>query len=297
VRRLLAAAAVALALLVVLVAPLRPGAPAARAADTSVYSGLGTWISIFGTRAYTSPTTVAAAMASRGVKTVYLETSNYSQAADIVRPEQLGTLVDTLHAAGLRAVAWYLPGFVKPAVDLRRALAAVQFTTPSGGRFDGFALDIESTAVKQASVRSARVVALSRQLRAAVGTDYPLGAIIPSPRGMEIKPAYWPSFPYAQLAETYDVFLPMVYWTYSVKGPDGAYGYLAWALALLRAGVGNPDVPIHLVGGTSYRGTPAEQQAFARLVADDGRLTGWSLYDWFGTRPAAWKALDAIPQS
>jgi hypothetical protein len=299
VRRPLAVAVVALSLaaVLVLVVPLRPGAAPARAADTSVYSGLGTWISIFGTRAYSSPTTVAATIASRGVKTVYLETSNYSQPFDIVRPAQLGALLDALHAAGLRVVAWYLPGFVKPAVDLRRALAAVQFATPSGGRFDGFALDIESSAVKRSTVRSVRVVELSRQLRAAVGADYPLGAIIPSPRGMQIKPAYWPSFPYEQLAATYDVFLPMVYWTYSVKGPDGAYGYLAWALALLRAGVGNQDVAIHLVGGTSYRATLAEQQAFAQLVADDGRLTGWSLYDWFGTKPAVWKALAAIPQS
>src|SRR5262249_5989120 len=162
------------------------------------YSGLGTWISIYGTKAYNSPTTVAATIASRGVKTVYLETSNYSQAADVVRPAQMGLLLDALHGAGLRVVAWYLPGFVTPAVDLRRALAAVQFTSPSGGRFDGFALDIESSAVKRVSVRSARVLALSRQLRAAVGPDYPLGAIIPSPRGMQIKPAYWPTFPYAQ---------------------------------------------------------------------------------------------------
>jgi hypothetical protein len=289
--------AVSVAVLALLVVPLRPGGAQARAADTSVYSGLGTWISIFAAKAYTAPTATAMTMASHGVRTVYIETSNYSQKADIVRPEQLGALIDAVHAAGMRAVAWYLPGFVKPAVDLRRALAAVQFTSPSKARFDGFALDIESSAVRRATVRSARVVAFSQQLRDAVGADYPLGAIIPSPRGMQIKPAYWPAFPYAQLAETYDVFLPMVYWTYSVKGPDAAYGYLAWALALLRAGVGNADVPIHLVGGTSYRATVDEQKAFAQLVADDGHLTGWSLYDWFGTKPAVWKALAALPQS
>jgi hypothetical protein len=286
----------ALAATLLLLLPLRPGEAPARAADTSVYSGLGTWISIFATKAYASPSSVAASMASRGVKTVYVETSNYSQRDDVVRPAQLGALVDSLHAAGLRVVAWYLPGFVKPALDLRRAVAAIQFTTASGGRFDGFALDIESSAVKRTAVRSARAVALSRQLRAAVGADYPLGAIIPSPRGMQIKPAYWPAFPYAQLAETYDVFLPMVYWTYSVKGQEAAYGYLARALAHLRAGVGDADVQIHLVGGTSYRATVEEQRAFAQLVTDDGRLTGWSLYDWFGTKPADWKALAAIPQ-
>jgi hypothetical protein len=294
-RSLVVLALVAVAL--TLAAPLRTGAPRARAADVSVYAGLGTWISIFGTKAYAQPDAVATAIAARGVKTVYLETSNYSQAADIVRPAQLGTLVDALHARGLRVVAWYLPGFAKPAVDLRRALAAVQFTTATGVAFDGLALDIESTVVKRPAVRTQRVLALSRQLRTAVGDSYPLGAIIPSPRGMQIKPGYWPDFPYAQLADVYDVFLPMVYWTYSTKGPDGAYGYLAWSLELLRAGTANPDLPIHLVGGTSYRASVDEQQAFAQLVANDGHLQGWSLYDWFGTKPAVWRTLAAIPQS
>lgn len=291
-RSLLATAVVAVTLAAA--ALLGTGRPAP-AADASVYSGLGTWVSIFGAKAYAQPTAVATSMTARGVKTVYVETSNFSQPVDVVRPAQLGALVDALHAQGLHVVAWYLPGFVKPAVDFRRALAAIHFTTATGGTFDGFALDIESSAVKRATTRTARVLAVSRSLRAAVGADYPLGAIIPSPRGMQIKPAYWPAFPYAQLAGIYDVFLPMVYWTYSVKGPDSAYGYLAWALALLRAGAVNPDLQIHLVGGTSYRATLAEQQAFAQLVTDDGKLTGWSLYDWFGTKPAVWKALAAIP--
>jgi len=294
VRRVLAV----FALLVSLTGLLLPAdhrAQAARSADVSVYAGLGTWISIFGTRAYTQPNVVAAAVAGRGVKTVYVETSNFSQPVDVVRPDQLGPLVDALHASGLRVVAWYLPGFAKPALDLRRALAAVRFTTATGGTFDGFALDIESTAVKRVAARTARVLTLSQQLRAAVGDGYPLGAIIPSPRGMQIKPAYWPGFPYAQLATVYDTFLPMVYWTYSTKGPDGAYGYLAWALASLRTAVGNPDIPIHLVGGTSDKATAEEERAFAQLVVNDGGLQGWSLYDWFGTKPAAWKALATIP--
>jgi hypothetical protein len=295
VRRPLALALVALALSAAI--SLRPGGQSAGASDASVYSGLGTWISIYGTKAYNRPNEVAASIAARGVKTVYVETSNYSQPADIVRPGQLGTFVDALHARGLNVVAWYLPGFVKPALDLRRSLAAIHFATPAGGAFDGFALDIEATAVKRVGVRTQRMLTLSRELRAAAGDSYPLGAIIPSPRGMQIKPAYWPAFPYEELADIYDVFLPMVYWTYSTRGPDGAYGYLSWALFLLRSGAGNPDVPVHLVGGTSYRASDDEERAFAQLVANDGHLQGWSLYDWFGTSAPAWKALAAIPSA
>ncbi len=293
-RRLpLLAALAGLAAALALAAALPSAAPA-RASDASVFAGLGTWISIYGSKAYSQPETVAAAIAARGVKTAYVETANFRQPVDVVKPAQLGRLVDALHALGVEVVAWYLPGFVRPALDERRALAAMRFRTAQGGAFDGFALDIESTAVRRVSVRSERVLALSRRLREAAGPGYPLGAIIPSPRGMEIKPAYWPGFPYAQLSTLYDAFLPMVYWTYSVRGPDAAYGYLARALAILRGAVG-AEVAVHLVGGTSYTATPEDQRAFAQLVADDGRLLGWSLYDWFGTKPAVWRSLAGIP--
>ena len=44
----------------------------------------------------------------------------------------------------VKVVAWYLPGFVKPAVDARRARAMLTFRTPKGAAFDGVALDIEN---------------------------------------------------------------------------------------------------------------------------------------------------------
>jgi len=290
VRALLTASAAVLVLLVL------PGC--ARAAPSiAAYRGLGTWVSIFGAEAYSNPDAVAASIAARGVKTVYMQTGNYSQVDDVVEPVQLGLFVDALHARGVRVVAWYLPGLRTPAVDLRRSLAAVRFETLTGGRFDGFALDIESSAVKRPALRTRRLLALSRQLRAAVGPGYALGAIIPAPRGMEQAPKYWPGFPYAQLAGIYDVFLPMVYWTFSVKGPDGAYGYLAWSLAILRAATGNPRLPIHLVGGTTDHAKLTEVQAFAQVAHDDGPLEGWSLYDWFATKPAAWPILEGIQPS
>ena len=287
-RALLTASAAAAVLLFVL-----PGCAGA-APNVSPYRGLGTWVSIFGTQAYLSPDSVAAAIAARGVKTVYVETGNYSQPDDIVRPTELGVFVDALHMHGVRAVAWYLPGLRKPAVDLRRSLAAIHFETPGFGRFDGFALDIESSAVKWPALRTKRVLALSHELRRAVGSGYALGAIIPAPRGMEQVPKYWPDFPYAQLARIYDVFLPMVYWTFSEKGPDGTYGDLAWSLAILRDATGNPRLPIHVVGGTTDHAKLAEVQAFAQVVHDEGPLVGWSLYDWFATKPAAWPVLDSI---
>jgi hypothetical protein len=262
--------------------------------DVSAYDGLGTWVSIYGAKAYSQPTVVAAAIATKGVRTVYVQTGNFSQTVDVVQPEQLGAFIDALHADGVKAVAWYLPGLAKPAVDLRRALAAVRFSTPAGGSFDGFALDIESAAVKRVAVRTRRVLALSQQLRAAVGPDYALGAITPSARGMDIVKTYWPGFPFADLAKIYDIFLPMDYWSFSVHGSDATYGYIARSLALLRRQIGNPDVPIHLVGGVTGKTRAVDDEAFAQFVADDGHIAGWSLFDYFATKPAEWPMLQAI---
>ena len=111
---------------------------------------------------------------------------------------------------------------------------------------------------------------------------------------MDIVKTYWPGFPFADLAKIYDVFLPMDYWSFSVSGPDATYGYVARSVAILRAQVGNPDVVIHLVGGTTGKTKAVDDQAFAQLVADDGHIAGWSLFDYFATKPAEWRVLQTI---
>jgi hypothetical protein len=179
---------------------------------------------------------------------------------------------------------------VKPALDLRRSLAALRFRTPRGDSFDGFALDVEAAEVKP-PLRTRRLLALSRALRSAVGPETVLGAIVPSPRGMELSPTYWPGFPWAELKGFYDLFLPMVYYSYRVDGPDAVYGYLARSLAILRRQTGDPNTPIHLIGGVADRTDALEAEAFAQLVSDDGALVGWSLYDWATMSSLAWKQL------
>lgn len=290
-RALVVVAAVALSLAI---AAGALAGPSRSKATPDFYKGLGTWIDVYDAKAFANPEATAVAIASHGVQTVYVETSNSKQTFDIVKPEALGRFVDALHHNEIEVVAWYLPTLVKPALDLRRSFAAMRFVTPEGGRFQGFALDIEAPDVKSAALRNARVLALSRQIRAAAGPDLGLGAIIPSPRGMEIRPAYWPSFPYAQLAGFYDVFLPMTYFTGTVKGADAVYGYLARSLAILRTKTQSPDLSIHLIAGVADRATLPEVQSFAQLVADETQIGGWSLYDFFTTRAAEWHALAGL---
>jgi len=283
-----------LAILTALVSVFAAAAtPAAKTADAPVFGGLGTWVDIYDGPVYAAPERTAERIAARHVQTVWVETANDGATVDVVNPIQLGRFVDALHAQGIRVVAWYLPGHVKPAVDLRRSLAMLAFRSPTGGAFDGIALDIESTKVRNVSLRSSRAVALTRQVRQAAG-DVPLAVIPFNPRGLERRPATWPRFPWVQLAASVDAFVPMVYTGGSMKGFDATYGYVTRALRLLRAQTGNPDVQIHVAGGVADRLGPNELAGFVAAVGDDGGTIGVSLYDWMTTSPRAWKALAVL---
>ena len=265
-------------------------APAADRADASVFGGLGTWVDIYDAPVYAAPERTAQRMAARRVKTVWVETANYGASVDVVDAVRLGRLVDALQARGIRAVAWYLPGHVRPALDTRRALAMLAFRTPRGGAFDGVALNIESTRLKNTALRSQRAVALARELREAAG-DTPLAIVPFNPRGLERRPSTWPRFPWAELAESADAFAPMIYTGGAYTGFDATYGYVTRALRLLRANTGQPDVQIHVAGGVANRLGSEELSGFAAAISDDGSTIGVSLYDWMTTPPGAWKSL------
>jgi hypothetical protein len=267
-------------------------AGAAEPRDTSAYQGLGTWVDIWDGAQWAKPEAAVARMRDLGVTTLYLETSNYSQAVDLLRPPALGRFVDAAHANGLRVVAWYLPSFANVARDLRRSLAAVRFRSPKGEAFDSFALDIEAKVVPSAAKRSMRLLGLSRALRKAVGPDYPLGAIIPAPRGMDLNPKYWPGFPYEGLAKTYDVFMPMGYFTYRTKTGAATRAYTEANAELFRARAGDEGLAVHLVGGLAGSATVAQVRAFAAAAANEGAL-GASLYDYATTSAAQWRVLSA----
>jgi hypothetical protein len=276
------------------------GAPAAGASgssrDLKAYAGLGTWLDIYaGKAAWRHPAREVAAMAGAGVRTLYLQTGNYKQSADLRRRRALGRFIDDAHAAGLRVVAWYLPSFGRPAQDERRALAAIRFRSPSGERFDGFALDIEATVVRRLRLRDRRLLQLSARLRSAVGPAYGLGAITPSPVGM--APSYWPGIPYRKLARFYDVFLPMAYSTLrGIRGSKPTLAYLSATVDAVRTGTGNSNIPIHLIGGLSEAMSARETTGFMRAVTDCAPL-GYSLYAFPATSRATWTRLTASVQA
>jgi hypothetical protein len=202
--------------------------------------------------------------------------------------------IEAAHARQMAVVAWYLPGFADLRRDLRRSMRAIAFRTAHGESFDSFALDIEASIVDPPSRRTKRLLTLSRRIRARVGPDYPLGAVIPSPVGIARADDYWPVFPYAQLNAIYDVFVPMGYFTYHVAGARKVHDETASNIEMLRSATGDPTVPIHVIGGVADRASGSETRAFVQAVREHGVL-GASLYNWSLTREAHWTELASIP--
>lgn len=294
--------AAALLLAAVALASSGTGGPRAHAGPSGsvsspsidVYRGLGTWIDIYDDPAWADPRAAVAAMKARHVRTLYIETSNFNRGRAFVFPELVGEFVDAAHDLGVGIVAWYLPGFDKVGRDFRRSMAAIDFRTAAGNGFDSFALDIESPQVRSASKRTAALLELSRRIRDAAGAGYPLGAIVPSPLGMQANPDYWPGFPWADLDPLYDVFLPMTYYTWRVKGMAGAHDYTAGNVDLVREQTADPTVPIHVIGGIADQASVAETNGFVHAVRERG-VIGASYYTFPIVSSEQWPLLREIP--
>lgn len=262
--------------------------------DLSAYAGLGTWIdvysetNVFGPQAFGDPLTTTRAMAANGVRTLFLETGSYRHPA-VTFPTATAAVIRAAHAAGIKVIGWYLPMFRNVSYDLSEVMQSIRFRTPDGQGFDGFALDIEADLVPAAQ-RIANFLDLSGRIRAAVGPNYALGAIIPSPRGMVRVPSYWPGFPYSQLSRYYDVVLPMSYFTFHYHGAGVVAQYIRDNVEIIRQQTGDPGIPIHVIGGIAGDMSPAEAEAFVGAARRE-RVFGASLYEFPGTTPDEWLAL------
>ena len=284
-------------------APPRPAARRPRAATVSAasarataaraqYRGLGTWADVYDwTAAFTNgnprfgPADVDA-MAAQGVQTLYIQAAQATSADPVLEPRRLLPIVARAHQRGLRVVAWYLPDLTDVSADLAHLTAISRLAV------DGVAVDIESRAVGDVATRNARLVDLSRALRAAL-PGRPIGAIVLPPTLTEvINPAYWPGFPWRSIAPLYDVWLPMAYWSFrsvSSNYRDG-YRYTADSVIRLRNDLGQPGALVHPIGGIADQVSAADALRFVGAARATGCL-GASLYDWRTTAGAVWPAM------
>jgi len=260
---------------------------------TGPFEGLGVWVDIYDEEAWSDPAGAVETMVANGARTLYLQSSNADRPGAFVHPDETATLLEAAHDRGVSVVAWYLPHLTDLELDRARALAAIAFTSPRGDRFDGFALDIESPAVRDPLRRTERLIRLSERLRQVAGDRYPLGAIVPSPVRLVDDVAYWPGFPWGALARTYDAVLPMTYFTFRVDGPAATVGYVTRAVEEIRAGVGSDEVPVHVIGGLARDMTVPETRAFVRAVRAAGTI-GASTYTLPFVTPEQWAILGRV---
>lgn len=253
--------------------------------DLTPYAGLGTWIDMYDEDPWEDPEGAVLDMSMRGVTTLYLETSNWHKRSDIYKPTKTGRFIDAAHAAGIDVVAWYVPGFKNLNKDKRRTLAALNFVSETGQTFDSFAMDIEATVVKDLARRNARMVKLSRWARDYVGPNYTMAGIVP-----DVQSLFWAPFPYASVAEYYDLIMPMSYFTYRVEGRKAVKAYIAENFTQIRSATGDPNIPIHNIGGIGGRSTRREARAYANTVISHGGLGG-SYYDYPITAQREWDEL------
>ena len=268
-------------------------AAALAAPGIDVYRGTGAWVDIYDGQVLSDSEPALDRVAREGVRTLYVETANFHSPrfGAIARPAETAALIDGAHRRGLRVIAWYLPSFRGVRWDLRRSLAAIGFTTPAGGRFDSFALDIESNVVHSIPTRNRRALELSRRIRAAVGPGYPLGAIVPDARSTaRLLPSMWPRFPYRRLRPLYDAFLPMAYSTARGRGSRYIFRYTRDNVAYLRLATHDPVLPVHVIGGLANKLRATE----ANAVVDASRATqaiGVSFYKQSLSGREEWRAL------
>jgi hypothetical protein len=289
-------AALALAATFVAIERDGPSRPVVLRPDPTIlpFQGMGVWVDLYDDAVWNHPAAAVADMAAHDVRTVFVETSNFKRPFPFVDKPAQAELIDAAHAEGIRIVAWYLPGFVDPAFDLKRSKAAIRFETPSGNGYDGFGLDIEAPDVRNVDRRTARLLSVSRRLRAWAGDEYPLGAITPSPRGMIKHPDYWPDFPYRELSAIYDAFLPMSYFTWHHPDSAGTHWYITQNIEIIRREVGSDHVPIHVIGGVAQDGATLDQaRAFVHALRERG-VIGGSYYTYTGVGPGDWPILQEI---
>lgn len=275
--------------------------PAAAPADrTAPFRGMGAWVDVFEwapsyvkapkTTPDLAPSAVDA-MAAAGVQVLYIQATRFNNptGGDIVDPEVLATWVARAKAKGITVVAWYLPTLTDPAADLRRLKAVGRLPDVAG-----IGVDIESTAVADPAVRSARMVELSKAVRVAL-PDRALSAIVlPAVDTDVVNLKYWPGFPWQQIRAIYDVWQPMGYWTNRKvsSGYRDAERYTRENVERLRAHLGDPGAVVHPIGGIMNKATPADVTGYLKAVRETGSV-GASLYNWSTQKPETYPLMRA----
>jgi len=264
-------------------------------ARAATFQGLGAWWDVFDW----SPTflngrqTVGLAdvdrLADAGVQVFYIQTATWrlpEPEHDVLDEGLLRDIIGRAHARGMRVVTWYLPEHVDEAMDMRRMNAAIALGV------DGFGVDIESQKNPDVANRSAVLIDEVAQLRAQ-HPALPLASIPVAPIVWErLNHTWWPNFPYRQLANYFDAWLPQNYWTNrrADSGLRDGYRYNVENINLLRDLTGVPWLPVAPIGGITPEVTKDDIAGMFRAMHDTHSIGG-SIYDAPHTDPSLYGRL------
>jgi hypothetical protein len=280
----------------------QPRGPAQRVLP---FAGVGSWVDVYdwapsnGSAGVFDHTDIADLRAN-GVTTLYIQTSRPTRDEVIVRLEEFKRIVAEAHRHGMYVVSWYLPGHSDVEKDWVRLVAPVWFGA------DGIAYDIEDTSsMPDVATRNYNLSVTAVVMRA-MYPDLAMAAITISPVALDIlAPNRWPDFPWTQMKDAFDVWMPMLYWTYRGVGTEwrDVDHYVTTSIQRLRDHLGDPTVPVHPVGdpglnetglnqfGTMLQTTTApDMAAYVAAAAAEGSI-GVSLYDDTLTSDAEYTAM------
>jgi len=142
------------------------------------------------------------------------------------------------------------------------------------------------------------LVELSKTLRENL-KDRVLGAIVMPPVVTDvINQNFWPEFPWRELEQIYDVWLPMNYWSFRTQEHADSNYYNSENIKLLRDNLNDQEALVHAIGGIGIAdgnalpdpGEPLatidDLEGFVFSVAST-KAIGGSIYDWATTGPLA----------
>jgi hypothetical protein len=230
------------------------------------------------------PVAIVARAKATGLSHLYVRMG--SSVDGFTAAEFLDALLPVAHAAGVRIIGWDFPYFENVGLDVTRALEAIQYTTPTGDRIDGFSADIE-TQYEYVWLSAENAANYGATLRQNVGPTYPLIATVPRP-----SPARQADYPYAEVVGSFDAIAPMVYWI-DVDPSQAA----AETMDFLGQ-FGKPVLPIGQAYDGSYEGglpgTPTAADIFAFIDTSSAHgAAGVSFWSWQHASDEMWAAIAA----
>jgi hypothetical protein len=218
----------------------------------------------------------------------------------------LDRLLPAAHAAGLKVIAWVYPQFHSVSDDIRLSEAAARYKTPSGDQADGIAADIEGPA-DDGLMSPGDAFAYGQVLRGLLGPNELMVATVFQPRAR-------PSYPYAALAASFNVFAPMDYWHAHADrnySPTDVRRFVTTSLVAIRAAMGTAGggtMPIEELGqtydmftspgtpgeplGTDQQNAPTPDEVSADMqVAHEFGCIGVSFFEWQTATQPQWSAI------